>query len=324
MSTKIGKNNRFGLLFETNQTRKKSKKSKIKKMQCSPLVEGETILSGSCFTKDALKKMVHSYNKHKKDKIKYTTDKDTWLEIRNRLPECNREDCWLGVIKDRDERRKLDSYLFAPDHPEEWKKDPNTWLSNYDILDVLHQYERKYRMFHFIGPSPIDFDTKRIYSGCVWEELCKFDINTYLSKRTKQTRIAVVFNLSKSTELGTHWVALYIDLHDKFIYYFDSAGNSMPDEVDVLIRRIQNQVLLHPDFGGQQLTEYNNTDIDHQQGNTECGMYCLFFIITMLTSKTDKVAFADYKEKIEYFKNPEKKITDNYISKFRKRYFNTK
>ena len=49
--------------------------------------------------------------------------------------------------------------LFAPFHPDEWKQNPSAWLSNHDIFNVLAQYEKAYPEFHFIGPTPIDFDS---------------------------------------------------------------------------------------------------------------------------------------------------------------------
>ena len=33
-----------------------------------------------------------------------------------------------------------------------------------------------YKNFEFMGPSPIDFDTHKLYGECVWEELCKISL----------------------------------------------------------------------------------------------------------------------------------------------------
>ena len=45
---------------------------------------------------------------------------------------------------------------------------------------LLKQYERKYKNFKFIGPSPIDFDSTKYVFTCVWEKLCNFDLKTIL------------------------------------------------------------------------------------------------------------------------------------------------
>ena len=54
-----------------------------------------------------------------------------------------------------------------------------------------------------------------------------------------------------------------------------------------------------------------NYPVEHQQGNTECGMYSLFFIIHMLE---DKLTTKYLKSHI---------FDDKYIEKFRNVYFNT-
>ena len=47
----------------------------------------------------------------------------------------------------------------------------------------------------------------------------------------------------------------------------------------------------------------DNTPFEHQMGNTECGMYSLYFIITLLTGKTGEgKVLKDYTEKKKYFK----------------------
>ena len=53
-----------------------------------------------------------------------------------------------------------------------------------------------------------------------------------------------------------------------------------------------------------------NEGIEHQYGNTECGMYSLFFIVHMLE---DKITEHYLKTHI---------LKDKYMQKFRKVYFN--
>jgi hypothetical protein len=56
-------------------------------------------------------------------------------------------------------------------------------------------------------------------------------------------------------------------------------------------------------------------------GESECGMYALYFIITMLTGETEKLKFVNAEDKIKFFKN--KRIPDQYVNKYRKIYFNS-
>ena len=54
----------------------------------------------------------------------------------------------------------------------------------------------------------------------------------------------------------------------------------------------------------------SNYRMEHQKTNTECGMYCLYFIISLLKNTHN----------MNYFKN--KRIPDKHVENFRKIYFN--
>jgi hypothetical protein len=237
-----------------------------------------------------LEKIKHAYNMgHGKEEQIVATDPLAILNnLRSRLVQCKKEDCWLREIKDPTLRKNLKDMVFAPDQPENWKKEPNEWLSNYDILHVLRQYEKAYRNFKLIGPTPIDFDARpeKDSPQCVWQDLCGISLET-LYKGGKR-KIGVVFNLDKHDEPGSHWTSLFIDMDEAVIFYFDSAANRTPSEVKVLVERLKEQ--------GKKMTPaipfryVENFPKMHQRSNTECGMYSLFFIITMLTGGENRGA----------------------------------
>ena len=81
---------------------------------------------------------------------------------------CNKESCWLKqqFIKNHLDKQ-LSKYTFAPTKPKHWIKKPRTWLTSLDIENVMEQYKEAYRDFTFYGPSPIDFNTKKLYGQCV-------------------------------------------------------------------------------------------------------------------------------------------------------------
>jgi hypothetical protein len=297
--------------------KKKHTSSTFKPMNCNPKAKKHAIIKGSCLTDDALQKLKDSYNKeHPTSKITSTDAQAIWSDLKSRMSSCSKEDCWLDVIKDPNQRQKLDKELFSPDMPKEWKSKPNTWLSNFDIIAVLKQYEESHSNFKVIGPTPIDFDTRPPDKNgkCVWQELCTFSLKRYLDQ--KKTKIGVVFNLDKHDQGGSHWVSLFLDLDHKFLFFLDSAGEKMPKEVKTLVERIVEQGKQN----GIDITVYENHPTEHQMGNTECGVYSLFFIITMLTSEAEGKKFNNAMEKIRFFKH--KKIPDKYVEKYRKIYFN--
>lgn len=302
-----------------NKTIKQLKNKTIKKMNCNPAVKGKTVANGSCFTNSVLYKLKDSYNQtNKQNKIITDNPTELWNELKQRLYTCNKEDCWLDVITDQSVRNKLDKYSFAPDHPNDWKKNPSSWLSNFDIFEVLEQYEKSYPQFQIIGPTPIDFDERPddMNGECVWKDLCTFSLEKMLAKN--KTKLGIVFNLDKHKEKGSHWVSMFVDLDDKYIFYLDSAGKTIPPRIKALTDRIIQQGI----DKGMQIHYHENCPREHQMGENECGMYCLYFIITMLTGETEKRNLKNYTDKIEYFKN--ERIPDKYMNKYRKIFFNTK
>ena len=108
---------------------------------------------------------------------------------------------------------------------------------------------------------------------------------------------------------------------DCVVFYFDSVGNPIPSEIRALVDRILQQ---GPSCG-KEFEFYENTKVEHQTGGTECGVYSLFFIITMLTGKAErgkaeKTILHTMKDKVTFFTT--KRIPDKYIEKYRNRFFN--
>jgi len=302
-----------------NSLRRKNNQHRktFKRMNCSPAVKGKTPVNGSCFTDTVLRQLKTAYNKHHStDKIVDDNPTIIWNELKMRLSTCDKEDCWLNEISDQSVRDKLDKQIFAPDQPDDWKQNNSAWLSNFDICDVLKQYEEPFPNFKVIGPTPIDFDTRPpdMNGQCVWQDLCTFSIEKMIS--SNKTKLGIVFNIDVHTGKGIHWVSMFVDLDDNYIFYLDSAGDKILPEIDALVKRIIDQGVKI----GKTIRFHENCPTEHQAGENECGMYALYFIITMLTGKTEKAELNTFMDKIEFFKN--KRIPDSYVNKFRKIYFN--
>jgi hypothetical protein len=318
-----------------NFTKKKILKRKIfkttlsiKPMNCSPAVNGKTPIENSCLTPDILIKIKNEYNKDHPFNMILTKDpREIWKILNERLIKekgCKKEKCWLDQIDDNNLRNQIQEFIFAPEQPKEWQNNPDEWLSNYDIFNVIRQYEDTYKDFKFMGPTTIDFDTRlpEKNNECVENEICEFDLKKDIKKGIEH--FACVFNLDKRNQSGSHWVSMFIDIPEKIIVYFDSAGaRDIPDEIDNLVKRIQYQAANDLDIPFQ--FEYLcNSKVKHQQGGTECGMYAIFFIITMLTGKTPfmKDKQMNMKERLELFL--EKRIPDEVVFDYRDLYFNKK
>lgn len=280
---------------------------KFKKLRCSPQLKDEQESDYTCYNKRSLDKMKNLWNaRHPDSKIKTNDSKQIWIQLKNRLSNvCNNERCWMEqqFMKSGIDNT-IKNFTFAPFSPSKWKQNPNEWLSSVDILNVMKQYEKTYPCFEFIGPSPIDFDKRKMYGECVWDELCHFNLENQIKK--KKTKIGVSFNLDPHYKPGSHWVSLFINIKKKTIFYFDSNGDKIPRQINGFVKRVIQQ----GNKLGMNFKFDSNHPKEHQEENTECGIYSLYFLINQLKDKFNPAILK------------KKRINDKTMQKFRKIYFN--
>lgn len=268
---------------------------------CGPSKE----LNYTCYSRESLLKLRDLWNvRHPDAKIKSKDSKEIWKALRKNLENvCDKESCWLRQnFAKHNLSNELRLYTFAPKAPVEWKKNKNEWLSSIDIEKVMKQYEHLNKSFVFLGPSPIDFDSKMLYGECVWEELCHFNLKDMLKKN--KCKIGIVFNLDEHWKDGSHWTSMFIDIPTKQICYFDSGGDDVPIEVC----KFKDRVLQQGKQVGIDFKFHKNFPFEHQMKDSECGIYCLYFIISMIS----KPSFSRFKNK---------RITDKEMEKYRNIYF---
>jgi hypothetical protein len=306
--TQKNKLTKFKRMKNKYKTKKHDYKNfSFKKLRCSPK-EKNKINSFSCYTNDSLYKLRDQWNKRHPTKIIKTNDPK---EIHSMLSSylnnvCKTESCWLKQNKDFGKISEDIIDSFAPVSPSEWKTNPNEWLSSVDIDKVMNQYKKAYKCFEFIGPSPIDFDTKTSHGECVWNELCNFSLANQIKKG--KNKIGIIFNTDPHNKSGSHWISLFINIKKKIICFFDSVGTKISPEIMKLVNRIIDQGhKLNPKIN---FKFQHSAGVEHQYKNTECGIYSLFFIIHMLQDKTSE----------DFYKNHI--IKDGEIQNYRKIYFN--
>ena len=237
----------------------------------------------SCLSKESLLKIANQWNQnHPDNKIKIKKSSSTtylWNQIHDKMKDrCKSEWCWIQqeFIKRLNSDDINNSY--RPSMPSTWKDNKYEWLKTDDIENVMDQYEEAYNDFYFIGPVPIDFDKPYGIGHCVVDELCKINLSKVYDDGYR--KIGVVFNLDPHDKPGSHWVSMFCDLKKKGIYYFDSYGMKPPEEVETLMVRLKNQAkLLNLDM------KIKRNDVRHQYKNSECGVYCLFFITELLKGR---------------------------------------
>jgi hypothetical protein len=166
-----------------------------------------------------------------------------------------------------------------PRRPEKWDADPDMWLDNFNIEHVMRQYEKAVPWFHFLGIFPIDFSAPDPYKKdgpkqCLYKETCDLKLMDEYNKGVRG--IGLIFNLDPHYKGGSHWVGLYINLMDKnkpFVGYFDSYGYAVPPLIARLMRSFKLQV---------KSCKLGYNARRYQYGNSECGMFSLYFIICMI------------------------------------------
>lgn len=247
-------------------------------MYCAP---GKTNKKLSCFSKNSLIKIAKAYNKSINDKSIITTSnrtkKQLWGGIREKLSrQCSTEWCWV----DQDFIKKTKSseilkHTFRPKRPKSWETNKYEWLSTVDINKVMKQYEKKYKDFLFIGPVPLD-----CYLGSSLScELSNLKLDKLI--KYKIFKLGIVYNLDYSYMPGSHWVAVYLDINNKSISYYDSYGHIPPTEISGLLDNIQHKLSLLNIKIKQKLNKKR-----HQFGGSECGIYSMNYIIERLNGKT--------------------------------------
>lgn len=262
--------------------------------KCAP---AKKYTDGSCFTVESLKQIADHYNKKYGESIRITDEKKELVkQIEDKLKDkCSDQTCWLRQEFVRGIRDETLKNTFRPKGPSDSKE----WLSNIDIDRVMEQYQDKYMDFCYLGTVPYDFEELPVLG------IDKLNFDKMISKG--KNKIGMVINLDEHNKPGSHWVALYTDLKEKQIYFFDSFGKAPGKRIRKFATKIAKYLYekefgediakkfkyivraqgKKEKFGGAVRKKLNQVDvrfnkIQHQFENTECGVYSMNFIIRLL------------------------------------------
>src|SRR6478609_826935 len=242
----------------------------------------------TCFTLEELELLIKAWNKTTMgkrtpidtDKMRRTvTDKETykkqlWIALRNVFyPFCkDNEACWLDSV-DLGKQLKhvsptafkiLNYFTLKP----KGTKEKYGWLSTTEIDYVMQQHTVVHPDFTYIGCFPSDY--------------YKLSPNKFpLEKLEKYDKAAIVFNLDSSHQPGSHWIAVYFE-REPFtrklqVEYFDPTGKKPNKNL--------SKFLLHPYFIA---ADVNISKKRHQRGDTECGIYSIYYILERVKGRTMK------------------------------------
>lgn len=261
----------------------------------SPINEKEKFF----FPSKVLLKLIVIYNIVSiKEKIKITknmTPKFMYDKLNKNLGKfCGKDKYWIwcGLLEKMCEKnpkivnpsiikhhlKQIEKINLRPEKPMSWYKNPKSWLSNYDILNVMNQYKacKKYH-YDFLGVFPIDFTVQSSNGTCVYNSFCSINIENYIKKGIKH--IGFITNLDKHDEPGSHWTSTFIIIDPNSVsygaYYYDSASNIFPSYLESFFQNVKKQC--EKIFKKKFEISYNKKK--HQFKNTECGVFSMLFQI---------------------------------------------
>jgi len=287
------------------------------------------------FSKKSLLFLIDTWNKYKPDKITYKkTDAIAKLSLllnEKIKPMCDDKQywCWTGAIarfandtKAKEIIKMIEKEELRPEMPVEWYANGKEWLSNYDIEDVMMQYDkgRQYK-YAFLGVYPIDFSEEDKFGRCLYSQICSLDVKRYINKKIKY--LGLITNLDKHNQNGSHWTSTFIiiDPRNKCYgaHYYDSNAIGIPAYVKKFILNLKKRLLVIYPNRNFKIT-FNTTR--HQRKNTECGMFSMTHQIRWLNSllKYKKLNLPDpYRDEnfLQCITN-DKKITDDNMNASRK------
>jgi hypothetical protein len=256
-----------------------------KTSNCAPGIKER---DGFCFSDNDLIEIAKNYNLFYNETIDLTLPRRDLLNLLVEKTQekfrCGSGSCWLqqkfmkGVSKEI--KRK-----YKPQGPLDDK-----WLNTLDINNIMDRYTHVYSDFKWLGAVPLDFEELDLYSEVDFRNLNK---------------LGLVINFDPHTKKGKHWVALYAELKNNKIFYFDSYGGR-PEQREIrdFIKRLKKYC------SDRDRVDYRYNKIRHQFKHSECGVYSVNFIIRLLGG--------------ESFKSITENITkDSAMQSCRKTYFNT-
>lgn len=270
--------------------------------RCAPNSNVNKAFDSTCLSASQIEEMRVAHNRKYPNKI---ISQSTPEQVHTQLKEaeagrCNAERCLVKEYLSP----KVVKEQFAPRKPKLWKKKPKAWLADSEIQDVMNQYEKNSN-FAFYGPSMIDYDFKYKTGKCECQALCKFSSAEHIQKG--KPLVGVVFNLDKHNEKGSHWTALFLDLNESVVMYFDSAGDPPPPEVKRLVTQMQETIP-----PGHTVPRFTYNSMEHQKGTSECGMYSMYFLITSLRANSRAGIFKEFNDT---------RIPDAKVAELRNVYF---
>ena len=180
-------------------------------------------------------------------------------------------------------------------------RDSLALLSNFNIDGTLRRWARVFPEFFPCPFAMMDFDHNGDYLGeadlpAILDGRAAADLGPGFGRVSRPfTCFGCVVNTDTSHGTGKHWVAVFVDCRPPpgepwSVEYFNSTGRPPPrGPMPLWMERTRARLSEYraqlagaaQQAGAAQLSDVVSvpvTDIDHQESETECGLYALFYI----------------------------------------------
>jgi hypothetical protein len=152
--------------------------------------------------------------------------------------------------------------IFKPDY-----QIPNLGISNFDINKILNPYSDIFKNYKHIGTYPSDVHKIIDFKSTLMNKFSK-NLNNF----------SIVLNTDVYEGPGLHWVVVFVNSKNSTIEYFDSLGQNPNKNIQQILNFIKK--IFDNYYDSKFKIHYNN--IIHQKGNSECGIYCIYYVIARL------------------------------------------
>lgn len=193
-------------------------------------------------------------------------------------------------------------------------RNSSDWLSNVNIDKTLQKWAVEYDNL-FVYPFCMS-DFYKTHGSLATIKICdildgKVPVKTAAGNMTRPCkRMCCVLNTDVSTGRGIHWVCLFVDCTGPAISieYWNSAGNPPFINATKWMEQARAELMA---CTKKQVNTVLVTSVPHQESDSECGVYVLFYIRKRLEGTS-----------YQYFMD--KRIPDSEMSEFRKYLFREK
>jgi hypothetical protein len=190
-------------------------------------------------------------------------------------------------------------------------RDSTNLLNNNNIDETLLRWSREFPHFYNCPFSMIDFkETDNEFHNINMSDIILGNVSKHDPvlghKRSKFKTLGCVLNTDTSRGHGKHWICVFVCCRFKAwtIEFFNSSGNSPCRDIVEWMEKQRKYLKAH----NNNVDTVTVSQFVHQKGDTECGMYALYYIRSRL-------------EEVPYTVFMNKRIADDEVTHFRKHVF---